>query len=156
MRIARLLFGCTLVASAQQDSRESLDVYVGSGGTEGSRQYVAAALCGPFASPMLAVPIHPQALTQAPFPAGLTFTCDPAVNAIAGVCNYLNTTIASLYASVFTNVNASIYIMFGTSPLGSSRAFFNGQTYTGYRNALQSSLRSADDFTAFAANVPRY
>lgn len=91
---------------------------------------------------------------QAAGPSGITYTCDPNINAVPGLCNTLNTTIAGLYASTFTNANANIYIQFGTTSLGKSLAFGYGLTYTNYRNALQSTLASANDLLAFSASVP--
>jgi hypothetical protein len=58
----------------------------------------------------------------------LSFTCDPNIDAaVAGTCNTLNTTIAGIYNSTFTNVNASIYIQYGTTGLGSSTQGFTNQ-----------------------------
>jgi hypothetical protein len=91
---------------------------------------------------------------QAAAPSGITYTCDPSINALPGVCNTLNTTIAGLYASTFTNANANIYIQFGTTGLGKSLAFGYGLTYTTYRNALQNTLAGANDLLAFSASVP--
>jgi|SRR5580658_6351814 hypothetical protein len=65
----------------------------------------------------------------------LSFTCDPSVT--ASECNTLNTTIAGLYDSSFTNVNANIYIKFGTTSLGQSTTGFDNQvSYSTYRDAL--------------------
>ena len=36
----------------------------------------------------------------------ITYTCDPSV--AAATCTYLNTTVAGLYNSTFTNANADI------------------------------------------------
>ncbi len=87
-------------------------------------------------------------------PSGITYTCDPSINAVPGLCNTLNTTIAGLYASNFTNANANIYIQFGTSDLGNSLAFEYGLPYATYRTALQSTLAGANDLLAFSASVP--
>jgi len=92
--------------------------------------------------------------SQAAVPSGITYICDPNINAVPGLCNTLNTTTAGLYASIFANVNANIYIQFGTTNLGKSAAFFNGMTYANYRNALHNSIADANDLLAFAANVP--
>ncbi len=50
--------------------------------------------------------------------AGISYTCDPTV-AVA-TCNTLNTTIAGLYNSTFSNANADIYIKYGTTSVGES------------------------------------
>src|SRR5579863_4248106 len=92
---------------------------------------------------------------QAAGPSGITYTCDPNINAVPGLCNTLNTTIAGLYASAFTNANANIYIQFGTSELGNSLAFDYSLPYADYRNALQSTLAGANDLLAFSASVPQ-
>jgi hypothetical protein len=65
---------------------------------------------------------------------GLTYTCAPGV-AVA-TCNYLNTAVAGLYNSTFTNANADIYIQYGATGLGSSNTVFNGTTYFNYLLAL--------------------
>jgi len=100
-------------------------------------------------------------LTPAPsgaaVPSGITYTCDPSVTAIAGVCNTLNTTIAGIYAGTFTNVTASIYVKFaniGAGDAGQSNFLYNQVSYSAFRSALQSGLSSASDVTAFNASVP--
>jgi hypothetical protein len=65
---------------------------------------------------------------------GITYTCDP--NVAASTCTYLNTTIAGLYNSTFTNVNADIYVQYGTSGLASTSAVGNQVSYTDYVAAL--------------------
>jgi hypothetical protein len=68
---------------------------------------------------------------------GIVFTCDPNVDAThPGACEYLNTTVAGYYNSVFTNANAKIYIQFGTTGLGESLQAFNFVTYSQYLAAL--------------------
>ena len=91
---------------------------------------------------------------QAAGPSGITYTCDPSINALPGLCNTLNTTIAGLYASNFTNANANIYIQFGTTALGKSLVFEYVLSYADYRNALQGTLAGANDLLAFSASVP--
>lgn len=62
---------------------------------------------------------------------GITYTCDPSV--AASTCNTLNTTIAGLYNSTFSNVNANIYIQYGTTGLGQSTTGFTNQiSYSTY------------------------
>lgn len=88
------------------------------------------------------------------FATGLTFTCDPSIDQTqAGTCDYLNSAIAGLYNSTFSNVNANIYIEYGTTGLGESTSgFFNTVSYNAYLNALTNTA-SADtvDFDALAA-----
>src|ERR1700690_3092977 len=64
---------------------------------------------------MNGTPVSTRGAASAP---GIIYTCDPSVNAIVGVCNTLNTTIAGLYASIFSNATASIYVTFGSTSLG--------------------------------------
>ena len=66
--------------------------------------------------------------------AQVTYTCDSTV--AASTCNYLNTTTAGHYSSTFSNANASIYIRFGNTGLGSSVGSFNFMTYAQYVAAL--------------------
>jgi hypothetical protein len=66
--------------------------------------------------------------------AGITYTCSPSV--AASTCNYLNTTVAGLYSSTFTDANADIYITYGTTSLGQSQTAFNVVTYSQYVAAL--------------------
>lgn len=81
---------------------------------------------------------------------GLSFTCDPSV--AAATCNYLNTTIASQYTSTFTNLNADIYITYGTTGLGESNQAFDVETYSAYAAALAAnSDKDALQVSALAA-----
>lgn len=84
----------------------------------------------------------------------LTYTCDATINAVPGVCNALNTTIAALYTSRFTNVNASIYITFGSTGLGQSQWVINTASYTAYRSALNSGKTDNNDLIAYNSSVP--
>jgi len=65
---------------------------------------------------------------------GLVFTCDSTVP--TSTCNYLNTTVAGYYNSVFTNANANIYIAFGSTNLGESDGYFNLVSYSKYVAAI--------------------
>ncbi|HSR05928.1 MAG TPA: NF038122 family metalloprotease [Bryobacteraceae bacterium] len=90
-------------------------------------------------------------------PSGIAYTCDPSVTAVAGVCSYLNSTIAGIYAGTFTNASTSIYIKFaniGSGDAGQSNFLLNDVSYSAFRSALQSHLTSANDTTAFNASVP--
>ena len=49
--------------------------------------------------------------------AGINYTCDPTIDAAhdAGTYAFLNTALAALYKSAFSNANASIYTTCGTT-----------------------------------------
>jgi MYXO-CTERM domain-containing protein len=65
----------------------------------------------------------------------LSYTCDPTVS--SSVCSALNTTIAGLYNSTFSNVDADIYIEYGSTGLGeSTTGYENLVSYSAYRTAL--------------------
>jgi hypothetical protein len=81
--------------------------------------------------------------------AGITYTCDPTVD--AATCNYLNTTVAAMYSSTFTNANANIYITFGTTGLASTQTAFNVVTYSQYLTALTTHASGAIQAAAIAA-----
>jgi hypothetical protein len=67
----------------------------------------------------------------------VTYTCDPTIDAaVAGTCAYLDSTVAGLYSSTFSNANASVYITYGATGLGQSTQFLNFVTYNQYRTAL--------------------
>ena len=85
---------------------------------------------------------------------GITYTCDATVTAVAGVCSTLNTTIASLYSSAFTNASANIYIQFGNTGLGESVTALNLLSYGSFRSALIAAETDADDVTAVTHSVP--
>jgi hypothetical protein len=93
---------------------------------------------------MAAVPAH----------AGIVYTCDP--NMPAGTCAELNGTIADLYTSMFSDVNAKIFIQMGsvgTGVLGSNLSKINTVSYANYKSALILDSTSANDATA-VANLP--
>src|SRR5579863_2091373 len=85
--------------------------------------------------------------------AGLTYTCDPNIDAkVPGTCAFLNNTIAALYTSTFSNLNASIYIQYGKTGLGQSTVGFDNQvTYTAYLAALTSSAQASGNAVQQAA-----
>ena len=85
-------------------------------------------------------------LTALPSQAGLTYTCDPTIDAkVAGLCNTLNTTIAGLYSKSFTNANAAIYITFGNTGLGSSAQYLNYVKYTTFISTLTANAASSNN-----------
>jgi len=67
---------------------------------------------------------------------GITYTCNGNIE--TSTCSYLNTTMAGLYAGVFSNANASIYIQYGSTGLGSSAQYYNSTTFNSYLSALTS------------------
>lgn len=70
----------------------------------------------------------------------------------AGTCSYLNGTIASLYTDVFSNVNASIYIQYGSTGLGESETTDTQVPYETYLADLTgTSNGSAIDTAALAS-----
>ena len=71
--------------------------------------------------------------------AGISYTCDSTVSTIdgSGVCAYLDTSVASLYNSTFTNANANIYVTTTSSGLGQSVQVTQAVTYATYYNALK-------------------
>ena len=64
----------------------------------------------------------------------ISYTCDPSVS--VATCNYLNTTVAGLYGSTFSDANASIYITYGTTGLAETQSSFNVVSYSQYLAAL--------------------
>ncbi len=87
---------------------------------------------------------------------GISYTCDPSVDAtMAGTCSTLNTTISGLYSSTFSNANASIYIQYGTTGLGSSTPGFDNQiSYADYLADLAATGSSNAVDTAALASLP--
>jgi uncharacterized protein (TIGR03437 family) len=97
----------------------------------------------------------PGAFPGAAIPAfaGLTYTCDPNIDATqAGTCAYLNSTIAGLYNSTFSNANANIYIMYGSTGLGQSDQGYDNQvTWTAYLAALTANAQASGNPVQIAA-----
>jgi hypothetical protein len=98
--------------------------------------------------------IEQSELTPVNTGSGIVYTCDAnfASSAPAGTCEYLNTVIASYYNSTFTNANASIYLVFGSTGLGETNSYLNYLTYDQYlsgynsitgKSAIQTSALSA-------------
>jgi hypothetical protein len=84
--------------------------------------------------------------------ASMVYNCDPNIDAtVAGTCNALNTTIAGLYNTTFTNANASLYVQYGSTGLASSTQFIINVAYATYANALNTHQGDADDATAVAS-----
>ena len=72
--------------------------------------------------------------TARPAAAALTYTCDPSVP--AQVCQTLQTTIAGLYNSTFTNIVADDYVTMGSTGLGENTQSVNLATYSQYLTRL--------------------
>ena len=74
--------------------------------------------------------------------ANIQYTCDTssfATFAPAGTCAALNgSSVSGVYSSIFSNVNASIYISFGSTGVAQSNATFTPVSYMSYYNALAS------------------
>jgi hypothetical protein len=115
-----------------------------------------AALAGP---PCIGLVASVMALGAgvSPAKAGITYTCDPNVN--APTCNALNTTIANIYNSTFSNANANIYIQYGTTGLGqSTTGGFNTLSYSAFVSDLAAEhgggVVRADALASLAGSEP--
>jgi hypothetical protein len=64
---------------------------------------------------------------------GIVYTCDATIS--TPTCNYLNTTVAGYYNDTFTNMNANIYVLLGSTGLGESQYYFNYVSYSQYATA---------------------
>ncbi|MDP9112348.1 MAG: NF038122 family metalloprotease [Acidobacteriota bacterium] len=93
-------------------------------------------------------------VTTVSAPSGIVYTCDTSINAVAGVCSYLNSTIRGVYAGKFTNATASIYITFGATGLGQSLTSLAEISYGSFRTALIASQSSANDAIGVSSSVP--
>jgi uncharacterized protein (TIGR03437 family) len=90
--------------------------------------------------------------TTTPAFAGITYTCDPNIDAkVAGTCATLNSTIAGLYNSTFSNANASIYIQYGSAGLGNSFTSEAILTYSQYLTALTANAQASGNTVQVAA-----
>jgi len=168
IKIAGLLLVCSLVASGQQIVTRRASPKTNSGDLIEAPTLVGIASTGidvdgstGHLQGITHVGPPPSADTTSSFAvqgavvgSSITYTCDATINAVAGVCSTLNTTIASLYTSRFTNVNASIYIRFGSTGLGQSNFPISVLGYTTFRNALSADQTDANDVTAFNSSVP--
>ena len=111
-------------------------------------------------TPVPEPPVYPPSFShpltaRAPTGGGIVYTCDSTVNATSSTaCNTLNTTIAALYSSAFTNANASIYVKLGSTGLGMSDYVLTDANYSPFRNLLIASESDANDVTAVTDSVP--
>jgi hypothetical protein len=86
----------------------------------------------------------------------VNFTCDSNIDSLgpASTCAVLNSTIADLYSSTFTNANASIYIEYGNTGLGESSGYENFVNYSTYRSALIAENGSGSVRSSAIASLP--
>lgn len=77
----------------------------------------------------------------------VTFTCDSGLTS-DGTCAVLNSTIAALYGSTFTNANANVYIQYGVTGLASTLQFSTNVSYSIFASALAAHEGDANDVTA--------
>ncbi len=83
------------------------------------------------------------------------YTCNANIDAaVPGTCNFLNTTIAGLYNSAFSNVNASIYIQYGSTGLGESDHTIFFTSYSTYLTQLTSHSSGNTVDAAALASLP--
>ena len=92
-------------------------------------------------------------LTAIPARATITYTCAANVDAAqAGTCNFLNTTVAGLYASAFSDANANIYVQMGSTGLGeSTTGYYNTLSYSTYLADLTANSVASGDSIQVAA-----
>ena len=88
--------------------------------------------------------------------ANISYTCDPttfAANAPAGACAAIQgSSVAGVYSSIFSSINASIYVQFGNTGVGQSDFNLLPVSYTDYYNALKSVSTDAAVQTLTAAD----
>lgn len=77
---------------------------------------------------------------------GVQYTCDPNVS--AATCTALNATVPGLYAGIFTDADASIYVQFGSASLASTVQNFANVSYSTYAHALAGAESDSLDVTA--------
>jgi hypothetical protein len=86
------------------------------------------------------------------FSGTIDYVCDTTDgNALpTSVCTTLQTTIAGQYATIFSNVNAVIYVQYGNIGIdvGDNVQFYNTVSYQSYYNALAANESGAADVTA--------
>jgi hypothetical protein len=103
--------------------------------------WVVVAACAPMCAPILS--------------GSVAYTCAANIDATeAGTCAYLNTTIAGLYNSTFSNMNADFYIEYGVTGLGSNSQYVSGVSYSSYLDALTSTASSDAVDTGALASLP--
>jgi len=90
------------------------------------------------------------------FAGSITYTCDANLGSFgpSGLCSYLNTTIAGLYSSTFTNATADIYIQYGSTGLGESEQDLGIVSYSQYFTALSDESTDAEALASLSATEP--
>jgi hypothetical protein len=89
--------------------------------------------------------------------AGVSFVCDPSIG--AALCTTINSTVDPIYDNTFTNADASIYLTFGNTGLGSNEQYVNFVPYTDYVGALAAETHASsgvvrlDALSSLAANA---
>ena len=151
----------TLTVTVDGQASETVNVIVSApvpGRISSRRGSVSAGPAFRFSpTPVPEPPVYPPSFSRpltarAPTGGGIVYTCDSTINATA--CNTLNTTIAALYSSAFTNANASIYVKLGSTGLGMSDYVLTDANYSTFRNLLIASESDANDVTAVTDSVP--
>ncbi len=82
----------------------------------------------------------------------VNYTCDPSIG--AALCDQLNHTLGTEYASIFTNASANIYITMGSlgnNVLAHNEEYYTTVYYADYYNALKASIHGAADASAVAS-----
>jgi hypothetical protein len=90
------------------------------------------------------------------FASSITYTCNAnlATFGPSGLCSYLNTSIAGLYDSTFTNANANIYIQYGSTGLGASSQDLGIVPYSSYFAALSGESTDAEALASLPSSEP--
>ncbi len=99
----------------------------------------------------IATGAHPESVKTG---TGIVYTCDSTVP--ASTCNYLNTTVAGYYNSIFLNANANIYIKFGKTGLGESDGYINVVHYAPYVTALTNKAVKSSIQASALASINKY
>src|SRR5882724_181719 len=82
--------------------------------------------------------------TAIPANASLTFTCDSNIDlGLSGTCSSLTSTVSNFYDAAFTDVNAKVYIHYGSTGLGGSFTALDSVSYNTYRTALGADITSS-------------
>jgi hypothetical protein len=90
-------------------------------------------------------------VSAVPMLASITFSCDQSIGqnfnpggSTTSVCSYLNSTIAGLYNSTFSNANANFYVQTINHGLADSTSGgYNIVSYAAYQAALQANSTDA-------------
>jgi hypothetical protein len=90
------------------------------------------------------------------FAGSITYTCAANLASFgpSGLCSYLNTSIAGIYDSTFTNANADIYIQYGSTGLGGSSQDLGIVPYSAYFAALSAESTDSEAVASLPASEP--